>query len=127
MTSLADFSCSCDWDDCDAPEFYEQSDIKAARKAHRCYECSRPIQPGNPYQRTVGKWRGDVSSFATCRRCLAIIDWVKAHIPCFCFLHGSMVDDARTTIDDACFFAPDDTEGLREEFKTLLKQENDNG
>src|SRR5690242_744154 len=43
-----------------------------ARKAHRCEECSTGVRRGERYERTSGKWEGDIFSFATCARCVAL-------------------------------------------------------
>lgn len=40
-----------------------------ARKPHKCYECSRTIEPGERYQRFVGKWEGEIQRYDTCASC----------------------------------------------------------
>lgn len=40
-----------------------------------------------------------VDTFKTCSRCLALRDWVKAHVPCFCWHHDNMIEDAIETCD----------------------------
>lgn len=40
-----------------------------ARKSHTCHECQRIIQPGEMYQRFVGKWEGDLVRYDTCSHC----------------------------------------------------------
>ena len=46
------------------------------------------------YEYTVGKWEGDVNTFKTCAHCLALRDYVKAHVPCFCWYYENMLEDA---------------------------------
>lgn len=58
------FSCECD----NGPEFMTE-DWHVARKEHLCCECGQIIQPGQRYERIVGKWAADVKTFATCERC----------------------------------------------------------
>lgn len=85
--------CFCDYDPPEAWSSKEQT----ARKEHRCEECNRSIQPGEKYEYVWGKWDGIVSVFKTCSRCLEIRRFVKASVPCFCWAHGSLHDDARET------------------------------
>lgn len=94
--------CFCDFE---RPSFYAKSE-RGARKAHRCYECARAILPGERYEHTVAKYDGTLQAMKTCGRCLALRDWVQAHVPCFCWLHGSMLDDARETVDQYWQEAP---------------------
>lgn len=48
---------------CDHPDFYDEKFV-TARKPHKCCETGRMIQPGEHYWRIVGKWDGDLSTFA---------------------------------------------------------------
>ena len=87
--------CFCDYD---PPEVSSVS-IRAARKQHKCEECGCNILSGDRYEYVWGIWEGWQDSFKTCPRCLDLREWVKAHVPCFCWAHGNMLDDARETID----------------------------
>ena len=82
--------CVCDWEQ---PDFYRSQQIRA-RKAHKCYECARVIYAGEHYEYTIGKWEGEVNTFKMCSHCLGLREYISAHVPCFCWLHGSMIDDA---------------------------------
>ena len=86
--------CFCDYD---PPSIYSQQQVKAARKAHKCSECSRTIQPGEPYESTWGIWGGRADTFRTCQHCLSLREFVKAHVPCFCWAHGNTREDAIDT------------------------------
>lgn len=86
--------CFCDYD---PPEFYWATKVKAARKEHHCDECQRTIKPGESYESVRGKWDGDVSMARTCQKCLDLREWVKAHVPCFCFAHHNVREDAIET------------------------------
>jgi hypothetical protein len=95
-------ACFCDYE---APEFYHK-ETRKARNAHRCSECCRVIEPGESYEHVHGKWDGEVGTFKTCPRCLALKEWVKAHVPCFCWAHGNIVDDAIETARHYAHHAP---------------------
>ena len=95
-------ACHCDYDPAD---FYRKTERKA-RKFHHCYECNGGVQPGEIYEHVSAKWEGQVDSFATCCRCVALRKWVLAHVPCFCWHHGNMRDEARETINEYKHEAP---------------------
>lgn len=101
--------CYCDYD---LPEFY-QTETRKARKPHKCWECRGIIAAGEQYEYARGKWDGDLQVFKTCIRCLEIRTWVKNSVPCFCWGHGNMTDDAREAIYDAATRAPEEAIGLR--------------
>lgn len=82
-------SCYCDYDQ---PEFFRSSQHKA-RKDHRCYECGRKIPPGEVYERSVGKWDGQISSHAVCLGCVTLRSYTESNVPCVCWLYGSMIED----------------------------------
>lgn len=109
-------SCYCDYD---APEFYIK-EIRKARKQRKCYECGRSIETGERYEHVRGKWDGDVASYDTCPRCLDLRIWTERNIPCVCWAHGNILDDAREAIWEAAYHAPDETKGLRFEFLRKL-------
>ena len=81
--------CYCDYE---RPDFYFRS-AHRARVAHKCYECGARILPGELYEVARGKWDGDFDQFKTCCRCLALREWVVAHVPCSCWSHGNMRED----------------------------------
>jgi hypothetical protein len=86
-------SCSCDYD---MPEFYTAR-IHTARKQHKCSECGCKINPGERYENVFGGWCGEVDNPKTCCRCLDLREYVKAHVPCFCFAHHNVHEDAMET------------------------------
>ena len=87
--------CFCDYE---RPEFYDKA-CHVARRTHQCAECGRRISPGERYERVAGKWDGDVLVFRTCCRCAALRDHIKAHVSCFCWAHGNLLEDCRSEID----------------------------
>jgi hypothetical protein len=57
--------------DGDEAQFYSAREV-LARKAHICYECREPIQPGMRYERIAGKWEGEVRTYCFCLACSEI-------------------------------------------------------
>jgi hypothetical protein len=88
--------CYCDYGD--SPDVYSAEQRKA-RVRHVCYECHGPILPGERYERCSSLFDGDWTIAKTCCRCLSVREYVAAHASCFCWLHGSMLDNARDVID----------------------------
>lgn len=95
--------CECDYE---APSVYTATKVNSARKAHRCSECRRTITPGEPYESTFGIWEGQGQAYKTCQHCLALREWVKAHVPCFCWAHGNTREDALNTASGWSHEAP---------------------
>ena len=89
-------ACYCDYDY--VATVYRKSQ-HTARKSHTCYECHRPIRPGERYESVFAIWDGDACTCPTCPHCLAIREWVVAHVPCSCWMHGSMLEDIRNDVD----------------------------
>ena len=103
------YDCSCDYE----PAELYNAQIVRARKQYRCEECGCAILPGERYEYVFGKWEGYVSTFKTCERCRDIRQWVKNNVPCFCWCHGNMLEDAAEAISEATWRAPLETAGLR--------------
>lgn len=82
-------SCYCDYE---SPEFYSERTISSARGQHKCSECGRQILKGEGYQSISGKWDGDFYTNKTCAHCLELKNYVKAHIPCFCWAFGELIE-----------------------------------
>jgi hypothetical protein len=97
------YDCFCDYD---PPSVYSRALVKAARKAHACEECGRAIMPGESYEHVWGVWDGRSWTFCTCSHCLDLREWVKAHVPCFCWAHGHTREDAIETARDYAKEAP---------------------
>ncbi len=91
---MNDYECFCDYE---PAEFYSKSE-PCARKAHKCCECGKAIQPGEKYEYVRGKWDGHMDFFKTCSRCTALRDHLAAHAKCFCWAHGNLLDDIRETV-----------------------------
>ncbi len=101
-------NCACDYD---PPSFYSR-DVRRARKQHKCFECGGAIFPGDKYEYVSGKWDW-FSEFHTCSRCSDLRTWVTNNLPCFCWAHGNMLEDAREAVEDAHFRARDEVKGIR--------------
>lgn len=110
-------SCVCDYE---APRWY-RSKIQRARKPYRCDECGSAILPGDSYERAVGM-HDDVYSVATCSRCVDLRDFVKAHVPCFCWAHFNLHDDCLATADFYRFDAPGLMFGVYRRIKLAERQ-----
>lgn len=54
--------------DGDGPDFCSVTFPKA-RKSHQCYECEQEIRPGEKYEKIVGKWDDEISTFEFCMVC----------------------------------------------------------
>lgn len=100
--------CYCDYD---PPTFHRQTYAKA-KKQHRCEECGRKIVPGETYEYTAGLWDGSFWSFKTCSHCCDIRKFVSNSVPCFCWAHGSLMDDVKETIEAAYDRAGKEVAGL---------------
>src|SRR5579859_3199955 len=100
---LMDFDCFCDYE----PARVYCAVIHRARKSHDCYECGRAkIKPGERYERVFAIWEGGPGVARTCERCLDLREYVRAHVPCFCWAHGNVMDDAHSTVDHYAHEAP---------------------
>jgi hypothetical protein len=99
--------CFCDYD---PPIFAHQSN-PVARTRHSCSECHRVIEPGEKYERLDGMWdrHEGATTFKTCPRCLALRDFVKAHVPCLCWAHGNTIEDCMNAVEEYAH----ETVGLR--------------
>jgi hypothetical protein len=103
------FQCECDGE----PATIYEASRHRARKQYRCDECHGPITAGQTYERAQMLYDGQWTGCMTCADCLAIRDFVKISVPCFCFLHGDMLNNAKETVYAAAAYAPDETVGLR--------------
>jgi hypothetical protein len=64
------------------------------------------IKPGEQYEYVFAIWEGEASHCRTCSNCLSLREWVKAHVPCFCWAHGNVIEDAMNTANHWGFEAP---------------------
>ena len=81
--------CYCNNDDW--PSFYFMT-RPLSRKAHRCYECGGIIESGSRYERVFAKW-DEAVVVKTCWSCLEMRDYLESRLECFCWEHGSLLDD----------------------------------
>ena len=101
--------CSCD--DGERPTVYEPSDVMIARVEHRCYECGHAILPGESYRHVFAVYptMDGAETMRTCAWCMEMEEWIKAIVPCFCFLHGNLHESVAEVVDHY----QDQTAGLR--------------
>ena len=90
-----DYSVFCECDIDGYVSFCSTRIIKAARKPHKCDECHGRIRPGERYEQAVGKQEGDMWYSKTCARCLDLVEWITAHVPCYCRMYGALFEDER--------------------------------
>lgn len=108
--------CYCDYD---SPQVYSSRKVRA-RKDYRCYECSAPIKAGDLHEYVFGVSDGYTYQPRTCLSCVGIRQFVAINIPCFCWVHGNVLDDAKSAIEQAYQVAPDEVRGLYFGFGRLL-------
>jgi hypothetical protein len=89
--------CGCD----DVPAQVYRRETRRSRKEHRCLECGATIPAGTPHEVATGLWDGEWDSFRTCERCVALRDHVRRTVPDACLMHGNMLDDCRTAMEEA--------------------------
>jgi len=53
---------------CDYPECFE-SNIRKAKKVHKCCECKKDIIPGEKYEDFHGIWNGEANNYRSCIKC----------------------------------------------------------
>ena len=91
----------CYCDDFDTVDMHTRSTCKV-RKACVCRECRRDIAAGEMARSDSyffeGKWYRD----RTCSDCVALEEWIAAHVPCFnyCLPFGALFDQADEAIAD---------------------------
>src|SRR5580692_4319221 len=99
MSLAADYSsCQCDYDA--SPEFMETR-VRKARKSKPCSECRCPIEIGEQYEQTAGKWEGDFLTFNTCFLCADLRRWAQISVPCFCYTFGEVIENVHRLVDEA--------------------------
>lgn len=94
--------CYCE---CEMPSVMH-CERREAMSEHHCCECDRTIRRGETYEHTWGVWDGSTGTYDTCSHCLALREYVTAHIPCFCWCFTAMRDDALELLRDYAHEAP---------------------
>ena len=100
--------CYCDYD---SPEVYSSRTV-TARKSYRCCECSRAIDPGDRHEYAFGVSDGNTYQPRTCLTCVELRQFITINIPCFCWAHGNLFEDARNAVEAAYHAAADEVRGL---------------
>lgn len=100
--------CYCDYD---RPSVYS-SKIVRAKKEYQCCECFKPIRVGERHEYAFGVHDGDTYQPRTCLGCVNIRQFVSINIPCFCWAHGNLIEDAKNIVEAAYHEAPDEVRGL---------------
>ena len=88
-------NCWCDY----VPSKFYSAAIRKARKEHECEECGRAIARGEKYEYVSGMWEDYIDTYKTCLGCVELKKLVKQFVPCFCWHHRTLHDDAKETAD----------------------------
>jgi RNase P subunit RPR2 len=100
--------CYCGYD---TPKVHS-SRLVRARKQYKCEECSAPIFIGENHEYVFAVYDEGADQFRTCSHCVDMRRFVANSVPCFCWCHGSLIDDCKATIEDAYDRAGDEVKGL---------------
>lgn len=100
--------CYCDYD---SPRVYSNKIVRA-KKEYRCEECNKPIRIGERYEYAFGVIDDYAYQPHTCLGCVGIRNFMTINIPCFCWAHGNLIEDAKNTVEAAYHEAPDEVKGL---------------
>lgn len=73
------------------PAEWHREEYRKARKAHKCGECCRTIEPGERYEFVCGSWEGHIETHRTCWHCLAAREWLSK--VCNGWLYGMVRED----------------------------------
>lgn len=111
----------CGCDDGDA-EHLSTTHVKAARKEHRCTDCARTIRVGESYVADTWLFEGSVDTTKGCADCAAIVDYMRAAVPCFCWMHDSLLDDALECAREYDHESPGLVFGLLRRFVTIARK-----
>lgn len=95
-------ACYCDYE---SPSVFHEETRKAIRP-HKCGECGRRIQTGETYEHVWGVWGGVSSHHKTCLHCRGFREYVRAHVPCFCWEYENMLEGATETLREYAYEAP---------------------
>lgn len=90
--------CMIEW--ADGSWDVHRSDRRVARKPHRCYECSRTIEPGETYRNDTGLMEGRWDTYRTCAHCARCQDWLNGQ--CNGFLYGGVREDLEEHRHELC-------------------------
>lgn len=88
-------ACYCDYE---SPLVYD-AQMVTARREHRCGECGRKIVPGERYERVAGLSVDGWYHAKTCAHCIDLREYMTAQVPCFCWAHGALLQDAKDTAE----------------------------
>jgi hypothetical protein len=80
---------------------------RRARKAHRCLECARAINPGERYRRWATLYDGCWDSAATCAHCCEMLRWLTV----IChgqYYSGDAIEEVERHVDDVDWMAASD-------------------
>lgn len=88
----------CMYGDGDYPDFFKTQKIKSARKEHKCSECGRVIAAKESYEKTTGKWGGNIYTFTQCNHCQIACNLLIKY--CDGYVFGSVKEDIYEHINE---------------------------
>ena len=115
---MTDYYCDCDYDPADVWNVT----MPHARIRHKCTECNGPIIPGEQYERVESLYDGAWTTYKTCQRCLNVVAYVTAHVPCFCWYRQGLYEDGGAV--DTCAAYAHHAPGLLFGLGRLLVKKN---
>lgn len=76
--------------DCEVPQFYSHEE-RVARKAHKCCECTAPIEAGEKHFFVTGKWDGTINRYRQHFICEKACEYVRDNFQDFeCLSYGAL-------------------------------------
>lgn len=88
----------CMIDDCETYSIYHEKDAVRAKKAHKCNECGRPIEPGETYRCTSGLGDGCWTVNKVCAHCTVAAKWLLHN--CHGYMDTCVREDIEHHVED---------------------------
>src|SRR5258706_10641303 len=112
----------CMVENADGPwEFYEQREVKAARRQHCCAECLRTIRIGESYHYAKGFYDSRFQTFHTCAHCRVAQVWLERE--CGGFLHDGVLEDIQNHVEEGVHGLGRLYVGMRRKWKRFKSDE----
>ena len=83
----------CMLDNGDGPVLMLSTADPVARKAHKCRECRRVIEPGEKYHVDRFMWESKLDTCKVCSHCMVAREWLSDE--CGGWLYGEVEEDIR--------------------------------
>ena len=110
-------NCDCDFE---SPKIYNVKE-PVARKEHICCECRCTIKPGEQYEKVEGLWENKFTTYKTCNDCLKIRLLLETEAPCYCLVHGTLMEDFYDTMNE-CYKFTEKAQKISHRKKTIMEE-----